>query len=100
MKTYSIIQMIFIGEVIAVMWLFLSGNISVFEHVATLRQENITVADKIKCLEDYICHLNYEINEWQSNPLVKEKYAREHLQMAYPNDIVFLMPKTGERGEI
>ncbi len=56
-------------------------------------QEQKTVLAQIDHVQKEITDLEYDIARWEGNSFYREKIAREQLQMARANDIVYYVEK-------
>lgn len=59
--------------------------------IIRLNNENQMLAHDIEALEEDIERLTLELKNWEENPFLKEKIAREHLQMARKNETIYFL---------
>ncbi len=57
--------------------------------LAAAREENCILEQRVANLQTEIAHIDVHINDFEQYDFYKEKIARESLQMAYPNDVVY-----------
>jgi len=57
---------------------------------------NQNLFEDIKTLENEVTQLAKELDEKKNNPFYKEVVARTELQMAYENEIKYIIPKKDE----
>ena len=55
------------------------------------RHENILLVQKIDSVKSEVANLNRDIADWKTNSFLKEKMARENLQMAKNSDEIYLL---------
>lgn len=81
----------FVGaEIVVVTFLYLCGNSGVRALQAADAQNN-QLLEEVKQLEMETTSLARELAERQTNPFYKESIARKELQMAYPDETVYLL---------
>jgi cell division protein FtsB len=83
-----------VGHTLFYLILALFGLLSIFGHSGLLKLFALSRANNK--LRTHICEaqqknkeLEQEIQRWQRYPFYKEQMAREQLQLAYPDDIIF-----------
>lgn len=54
-----------------------------------IKRINNTLAMQNEALKSHIAILEYRIAQWSHEPFFKEQYAREKLQLAYPDDHIY-----------
>ena len=59
------------------------------------RRENETIQKNIENLRGEISTIEEEIQDWHTKPYVIEKIAREQLQLAHQDDLVFMIQAKG-----
>ena len=85
-----------------IFWLFIIAETGIFSFyyiaganglkaIRQLKNENDTLVEKISGLRHTINTLNEGISAMHTYPWCKEKIAREDLQMAYPDEEIFLL---------
>ena len=55
------------------------------------KHENILLMQKIDSIKSEVANLNKDIAAWKTNSFLKEKVARENLQMAKSSDEIYLL---------
>ena len=58
-------------------------------------RQNDELLQDLKLIEHEVTTLATELDERSNNPFYKESIARKELQMAYENEIIYLLPKKG-----
>lgn len=82
------LRLFFVGEIVLCGWLYLYGVESINLNNAT----DIALQEHVKDITDEIEHLEKTIAAWTKYPTYyKEKEARERLQMAHRQDIIYLL---------
>ncbi len=86
------LRVVLAAEILLVTFFYLcgTGGLQALKHADVL---NITLFDEIKKLESEVTGLSQELGERTSNPFYKESIARKELQMAYPDEIIYMLPK-------
>lgn len=69
------------------------GKRGVVEYLK-LKNELKVELEEVKAMELKLAQLQTQIKEWETNPLEFEKVAREDLQMAFTNEIMYHIPTT------
>lgn len=64
------------------------------QSVTRLTHECEEVEQQIINVKHAIAALEREVDEWESEPFYKEKIAREQLQMARKNEVIYHYPVT------
>ena len=82
------------AEIALVTFYYLFGSYGLQALRAGDRQ-NRGLLEELKQLEGEITALSGELEERKNNPFYKESIARKELQMAYDNEIIYLLPKKG-----
>ena len=54
---------------------------------------NLQLLEELKSLEAELAALEQELQERTDNPFYKETIARKELQMAYEDEIIYMLPK-------
>jgi cell division protein FtsB len=67
---------------------YCSGRRGVFE-IRSLQELNKQLGLEVVALENRVGLLQTQIEAWSQEPFFKEKLAREQLQLAYPEDIIY-----------
>ncbi|MEX0671866.1 MAG: septum formation initiator family protein [Candidatus Babeliales bacterium] len=89
MTAKQFIFRIFFGvEVLFFGWTYFLGPQGIYALWALYGQET-EVLGQVNQLEHEVGRLTRRIDAWKTNPFYKEKYARERLAMAYPNDEIY-----------
>lgn len=86
------LRMFFVGELFVFGWLYMYGTHGIAA-LEQLEKENREVGEKIHHVQQEIDALHTTIIAWQNEPFYKEKMAREDLQMAANDEIVFILPR-------
>jgi cell division protein FtsB len=79
-------------EILLVLFFYLFGKGGLY----ALRQAdglNKELLAEIKQLDNDIAQLEHELDERQKNPFYKESIARKELQMAYKNEMIYVLPQ-------
>ena len=87
MKRY-IIRIFFCAEIGCFFWMYVFGpqGVQVFKQLA---EENTVVEEKIQALRADIAQLDRSITACKSDSFYKERIAREQLQMARKEDVLY-----------
>lgn len=86
---------IFLGAevaIIAVYYLFGSFGLQALRSADRTNQH---LLEEIKSMEAEVVALAKELEERKNNPFYKEIIARKELQMAYDNELIYVLPKKG-----
>jgi cell division protein FtsB len=83
---------IFLILVVAFGNLFIFGRMGIKSYFDK-KKDLDTQISKISELEVKIENLNDEITRWKKDDFELEKMAREELQMGYPDEKVYILPK-------
>ncbi len=85
-----ILRFFFVLEVAVFLGVYFgsSGGLS---SLGALKQENSRLAESITRLEGELQKLEQEQKKWDHTSFYKEKWAREQLQMARPDDEVYFL---------
>lgn len=83
---------LFLGaEIIVVTFLYLVGSGGLLALKSAHRQNSALLAE-IARSEEEVKALGRELADRRTNPFYKESIARKELQMAYENEIIYLLP--------
>lgn len=84
----ALLRIFFALEIVACAFFYLFGaqGLRTLSH---MKQENQQLAGRINSMRESIKEIEMEIALWQTNDFYKEKKAREQLQMARTDDIVY-----------
>ena len=85
----TLLQVCLIIEIVLFAGVYLFGNRGMHALIA-LKKENDILEQEIVKTEREIALLRQEIDEWNLYPYYKEKIAREQLQMARKDEIIYL----------
>lgn len=85
------IRLVGVGHVMLLVWLYLYGS-NGFAQLHDLKATCRTYDMQIAQLKQEIAALEHDIIEWNIHPFYKEKYAREQLQMARKDEIIYRLP--------
>ncbi len=75
-------------ETVAFAWMYRYGTYG-SQALHQLRQETATMQHEVDALQREVDDLEHEVVSWQSHSFYKEKIAREQLQMARVNDVIY-----------
>lgn len=86
---------IFLGAEVAIIALYyLFGSFGL--HALRLADRtNQNLLQEVKTIEAEVVALAKELEERKNNPFYKEVIARKELQMAYENELIYVLPKKG-----
>lgn len=84
------LRLFFAVEVICFFWFYFFGAQGIMQ-LLKRNNYNQQLGKKIEVLQDELKALEYSINEWQVNSFLKEKMAREQLDMARPNELIYVI---------
>ncbi len=85
-----LLRMFLVGELCTVGFLFICGPQGFFA-VRAVYKEHAALLIKIAQEEEEVKLLKKRIDEWVKNDFYKEKIARENLQMARPEEQVYVL---------
>ncbi len=89
MTVKQLILRIFFGaEILFFAWTYFLGPHGMYALWA-LDAMSQQVIDQNVQLEGKVDRLSKQVQAWRANPFFKERYAREKLQMAHPEDEIF-----------
>ena len=77
-------------EVFIFLVIYLLGTNGVHT-IIRLTNDNKALSNDIALLEKDIKQLSLDLKDWQESSFLKEKVAREHLQMARKNETVYFL---------
>lgn len=83
-----VLRAFFLFEIIVFILMYIFGPYG-YLVMRKLKQENYHIIEKIKHIQQDANNLEHHIIEWNSTPFYKEKFAREHLQMARENEVIY-----------
>ncbi len=86
-----VILRVFLGLEIVVFLFFYCISPNGLPLLKKREQENQAIQERIALLEKDIKSIEQEIDEWGADPFYKERIAREQLQMARPDDEVYVI---------
>ncbi len=82
----------FLGaEIIVVTFFYLIGP-GGLQALKSAQRQNSNLIEEIKRTEGEVNALSRELADRKNNPFYKESIARKELQMAYENEIIYLLP--------
>lgn len=87
----TVVQLFLGVEIIAVTFLYLVGTGGLLA-IKTAHRQNSVLLGEIAQSEDEVKALSRELTDRKNNPFYKESIARKELQMAYENEIIYLLP--------
>lgn len=85
-----IMRGIFAGEVIVFAWFYCFGAQGMYA-VRMLKKDNEKLEQHIADVQNSVVKLERDVYAWQENSFLKEKLAREQLQMARDGEEVYLV---------
>lgn len=88
-----LLRIFFAAEIAVCAYLYVFGAQGT-RSFARLQEENNQLALAVNTLADETKKLELQIALWQTSDFYKEKKAREQLQMAHTEDIVYYIPET------
>ena len=88
--TRTLFYFVFVTEVVCFVALFIFGPNGIAK-ISTLQQENRQVECKIEDLKIELIQLEKQIDDWYQHSFLKEKIARQELQMARDGDEIYLI---------
>lgn len=86
----TLFKFLFFFEIGVFVWTYLFGLQGV-QTVFMMRHENAKLAVAIQSIKHEIVQIQRSIDRLQTNSFYTEKYAREQLQMARPDDTVYFL---------
>lgn len=89
-KKKKLLRMFFAGELVLFSLFYLFGPQGL-KSIRNLKVENKDLHKQIELLNHDIAELNQQIHFVQTDPFYKEKIAREQLQMARKDEIIYYM---------
>ena len=84
------LRVFFLGQVIFFLLNFLFGSGGLLS-LNGFKRENMVILSKITAFQEEINKLNKHLQCWKSDSFLKEKMAREELQMARPGDEIYIL---------
>ena len=90
MQKKIIIRLFLCAEVAVFGWFYYYGARG-YLSVQELKRENIDITHHIAELQQEIEDVDRQIVAWSTDPFFKEKIAREQLQMARADDVIYLV---------
>ncbi len=84
----SIIRILFFAETVGFLCMHVFGpqGIRVFQQLA---DENLVIEQSVLCVRSEIAQLDRRITACKSDAFYKERIAREQLQMARKDDVIY-----------
>ena len=86
----SILYFALTTEVVCFASLFLFGPNGIAK-ISDLQHQNYTIQAEVEALHVELAELEKQIDDWYENSFLKEKIAREELQMARDGDEIYLI---------
>jgi cell division protein FtsB len=86
----TLLRIFFALEIVACAFFYVFGA-NGLQTMRYMKQENMKVAQRIAQEQQAIKQLELQIALWQTHDFYKEKKAREQLQMAHTDDIVYYL---------
>lgn len=89
----KILRVFFVLEIIVFLCVYCLGAHGI-RLMRQLQQENSALVTEIQQLTTNVQKLERDIMAWDKEPFLKEKFAREHLQMARKDELIFYVNNT------
>ncbi len=84
----AFLRIFFVIEMVVCAFFYIFGEHGI-QTLNGMKQENKQFLDQVNGIRDNVKQLEMQIALWQTNDFYKEKKAREQLQMAHSDDIVY-----------
>lgn len=88
----TVVQLFLGAEIIVVTFLYLVGSGGLLA-IKSAQRQNVALRAEIARSEEEVKALGRELTDRKNNPFYKESIARKELQMAYENEIIYLLPE-------
>lgn len=88
MNKKKALRIFFAGEIFLFGWFYYFGPHGM-QAVARIRAENSVIEKKLVLMEREVKELEGEVVAWQTNDFLKEKVAREQLQLARAGEEIY-----------
>lgn len=85
-----LLRAFFIGEIVAFSYLYLFGPQGITAIMAQAHENN-GLQERIKESRAQLAKLERSVQEWNDNSFLKERIAREQLQMARHNEQIYYL---------
>jgi cell division protein FtsB len=82
----------FVAEIVLFLFYYFFGTHGIAPLMA-LEEQNETLKRELLLLKSDIKHWQKEVDAWHQSSFNREKFAREHLQMAYRDEELYRYPK-------
>ncbi len=87
-----VVRFFFFLEVLFFSYYYLFGAQGL-QAIMRLREQNSTLKRELATIKHAVQAAENELEQWHSHPFNKEKFIREHLLMAYPNELLYRYPE-------
>lgn len=84
------VKIFFAVEVVVFIGVYLYGG-NGLQNLNRLQDENVKLESEIIELKTELSSLEQAISDWKSDDYIKEKFARENLQMAKEGDKIYFL---------
>lgn len=81
---------LFLIEVMVFVWLYCFGSQGI-RSIYAMSSENDLLEQQLMQEQQRVCTLERDVLTWQDNSFVKEKLAREQLQMARDGEEIYIL---------
>ena len=88
MKKRTILRLFFTTEIILFSWFYWYGPHGM-QAVAHIVAENYKIEEQIRVVKQKVAELEKLVVAWQTNDFLKEKIAREQLQLAREGEEIY-----------
>jgi len=86
----TLVKIFFAVEVVVFIGVYLYGG-NGLQNLTRLQDENVKLESEIVELKTEVASLEQALSGWKSDDYVKEKFARENLQMAKEGDRIYFL---------
>lgn len=87
-----ILRVFFIGEIALFLGFYFFGAHGL-PQIREYKKQNAQLVGDISQLEKQVSNITRELEEWETYPFYKERFARQELQMGKPGEELYLYPK-------
>ncbi len=88
----TVVQLFLGVEIIVVTFMYLVGSGGLLA-IKSANRQNAALLAEIAQGQEEVKGLNRELVDRKNNPFYKESIARKELQMAYENEVIYLLPE-------
>jgi len=89
----GILRALFTLQVVGVVYIFITGKHG-WQYINAHHNENKLLEKEVNQLKGEVTALEKRLLSWKNDPFYLEKYAREQLNMARPQEHIYYLPKT------